>query len=138
MKIGVVLLSGGLDSTTTATCAKSQGYKLTAITVYYGQTMSKEIESASQVAKSLGIEHKIIEKEKIEYRNFIIPEIPFLSSSGSRRAVLATVDEIEWMLNKDELNDGKQALTVKFELKKGCYATSLFREFMKSEDVRNY
>jgi len=61
VKIGVVLLSGGLDSTTTATYAKSQGYKFTAITVYYGQTLSKEIESASQVAKSLGIEHKIIE-----------------------------------------------------------------------------
>jgi 7-cyano-7-deazaguanine synthase len=61
LKIGVVLLSGGLDSTTTATYAKSLGYNITAITVHYGQTLSKEIKSASQVAEKLGIEHKIIE-----------------------------------------------------------------------------
>lgn len=61
LKIGVILLSGGLDSTTTATYAKTLGYNLTAITVHYGQTLSKEIKSATQVAKKLGIEHKIIE-----------------------------------------------------------------------------
>lgn len=84
------------------------------------------------------IEHKIVEKEKIDYRYFIIPEIPYLSSSGSRRSLLAVLNRIDWKLNNDELNDGKQALTLKFELQKGCYATSLLREFMKSEDARNY
>ena len=84
------------------------------------------------------IEHKIIENEKIDIRDFIIPEIPFLSSSGSRRALLAKLNKTDWKLNNDELTDGKQALTLKFELQKGCYATSLLREFMKSDDVRNY
>ena len=84
------------------------------------------------------IEHRIVEREKIDYRDFIIPEIPFLSSSGSRRALLATLNRIDWKLNDDELNEGKQELTLKFELQKGCYATSLLREFMKSDNVKNY
>ena len=84
------------------------------------------------------IEYKIIENEKVDYRDFIISEIPFLSSSGSRRPLLAALNKIDWKLNNDELNDGKQALTLKFELKKGCYATSLLREFMKSEYARDY
>ena len=84
------------------------------------------------------IEYKIIENEKVDYRDFIISEIPFLSSSGSRRPLLAALDRIDWKLNNDELNDGKQALTLKFELQKGCYATSLLREFMKSGYARDY
>ena len=35
------------------------------------------------------IEHAIIEAQKIDPRDFIIPQIPFLSSSGSRRPLLA-------------------------------------------------
>ena len=35
-KVGVVLLSGGLDSTTVAAYAKRQGYQLTALTLDYG------------------------------------------------------------------------------------------------------
>ena len=61
MKIGVVLLSGGLDSTTTATYAKSLGYEIHAITVHYGQRFRKEVESAQQVAKKLSIIHEVID-----------------------------------------------------------------------------
>lgn len=84
------------------------------------------------------IEHKIIEMEKLDPRDFIIPEIPYLSSSGSRRPILAYVKNIDFKLEGDKLNDDKLALALNFELKKGCYATSLLREFMKSEDLRNY
>jgi len=84
------------------------------------------------------IEHRIIKEEKIDYRDFVIPEIPFISSSGSRRALLAKTNNLEWRLEPDEINEGKQALLIKFELKKGCYATSFLREFMKSKDVKNY
>ena len=45
-KKGVVLLSGGLDSTTVAAYAKKQGYELQAITLHYGQKHSKELECA--------------------------------------------------------------------------------------------
>jgi tRNA pseudouridine13 synthase len=84
------------------------------------------------------IEHAVIESEKIDPRDFIIPEIPFLSASGSRRALLALMPSLEWTLHIDELHEENQALTFRFELQKGCYATSLLREIMKSNDPKNY
>lgn len=84
------------------------------------------------------IEQKIIEQEKIDYRDFIIPKIPFLSSKGSRRPILGMLNKIDWKLQKDALQIDKKAVTLKFELKKGCYATSLLREFMKSKNARDY
>lgn len=84
------------------------------------------------------IEHKIIDAEKIDNRDFIIPEIPYISSAGSRRMIVAPFKNFYYKLSNDEMNRDRQVLTLKFELLKGCYATSLLREFMKSEDVRNY
>jgi 7-cyano-7-deazaguanine synthase len=60
-KIAVVLLSGGLDSTTVATYAKSLGYDVQALTFHYGQILNREIRSAQEVATRLGIKHKIID-----------------------------------------------------------------------------
>lgn len=61
MKKAVVLLSGGLDSATTAAIAKSEGYELYAISFDYGQRHSRELESARAVAESLGVmRHEII------------------------------------------------------------------------------
>ena len=60
-KIGVILLSGGLDSTLVATQATKGGYELIAITLHYGQTHSKEIDAASKIAEKLGLIHRIID-----------------------------------------------------------------------------
>lgn len=84
------------------------------------------------------IEHAVVESEKIDPRDFIIPEIPFLSSQGSRRALLALMPWIEWTLQPDEFSKGDQALQLCFELRKGCYATALLREFIKSNDPKKY
>jgi tRNA pseudouridine13 synthase len=84
------------------------------------------------------IEHTIIDSQEIDPRDFIIPEIPFLSSAGSRRPLLALLPSLEWSLHTDEHTSDRQALTLRFELLKGCYATSLLREIMKSQDPRNY
>ncbi len=46
----VVLLSGGLDSTTTLAIARSRGFECNALTVRYGQLHSQEIEAARRVA----------------------------------------------------------------------------------------
>jgi 7-cyano-7-deazaguanine synthase len=55
----VVLLSGGLDSYTAAAIAKADGFLLNALTIHYGQRHARELESARQVARVLGVEqHK--------------------------------------------------------------------------------
>lgn len=59
MKKAVVLLSGGLDSSTTAAIAKSEGYELYAVTFDYGQRHSRELESAIAVAEHLGVKDHI-------------------------------------------------------------------------------
>lgn len=84
------------------------------------------------------IEYKIVEKEKIDHRDFIIPEIPYISSSGSRRSLLAFVKDLDFKFADDSLNECGKLLNLKFKLQKGCYATSLLREFMKTDNIKNY
>jgi 7-cyano-7-deazaguanine synthase len=50
----VVLLSGGLDSTTAAAVARRERWELHGLTVRYGQVHSCEIEAARRVAHALG------------------------------------------------------------------------------------
>lgn len=58
----VVLLSGGLDSTTVLAIAKSEGYEVYALTFRYGQRHEAEIEAARRVAKLAGVtEHVVAE-----------------------------------------------------------------------------
>lgn len=54
-KTAVVLLSGGLDSATTAAIAQADGFDLVALSVDYGQRHRFELDAAAAVAKSLGI-----------------------------------------------------------------------------------
>jgi len=62
MKHAVVLLSGGLDSTTTLAIAIAQGYATYALSFDYGQRHKIEIEAARRVVKSLGVkEHRVVE-----------------------------------------------------------------------------
>jgi 7-cyano-7-deazaguanine synthase len=51
----VVLLSGGLDSTTAAALARREGFELYGLTVRYGQTHACELEAARRVAAALGL-----------------------------------------------------------------------------------
>jgi 7-cyano-7-deazaguanine synthase len=61
-KKAVVLLSGGLDSATTAAIALAEGYELLALSFRYGQRHEQEIDAARKIAARLGIaEHFIIE-----------------------------------------------------------------------------
>lgn len=54
MKAAVVLLSGGLDSATTAFFAASHGYLVHGLSFDYGQRHRRELESARLVSESLG------------------------------------------------------------------------------------
>ncbi len=59
-KKAVVLLSGGIDSSTVLAVAKSEGYKLYALTFDYNQRHKRELESARLVASSLGVKKHLI------------------------------------------------------------------------------
>jgi 7-cyano-7-deazaguanine synthase len=50
----VVLLSGGLDSTTALAVARAEGYECHALSFDYGQRHARELESARRVAAALG------------------------------------------------------------------------------------
>jgi 7-cyano-7-deazaguanine synthase len=59
--IAVVLLSGGLDSSTTLVVAKSQGFACHALTFDYGQRHRQELDSAGRIARAMGVvEHRIV------------------------------------------------------------------------------
>jgi 7-cyano-7-deazaguanine synthase len=58
----VVLLSGGLDSTTTLAIARSEGFQAYALTFRYGQRHEVEIEASRRVAQALGAaEHVLVD-----------------------------------------------------------------------------
>jgi 7-cyano-7-deazaguanine synthase len=67
-KRAVVLLSGGLDSTTTLAIARAEGYEPYALTFRYGQRHEHEVEAARRIAGALGaVDHRIAE---IDLRTF--------------------------------------------------------------------
>ncbi len=62
MSVAVVLLSGGLDSTTALAIARSQGFSCHALTVRYGQLHEVEIAAARRVAAAIGATaHQVVE-----------------------------------------------------------------------------
>jgi len=64
----VVLLSGGLDSTTTLAMAKSEGFDLFCLTFDYGQRHRLELDRARKIAKHFdAVDHQIV---KIDLRQF--------------------------------------------------------------------
>ncbi len=56
----VVLLSGGLDSTTVAAIARSEGYDVFGLSFRYGQRHAVELEAAARVADSLGVTKHLV------------------------------------------------------------------------------
>lgn len=56
----VVLLSGGLDSTTVLAIARSQGFDVAAMTFRYGQRHEHEIEAAKVIADRAGVRDHVV------------------------------------------------------------------------------
>ena len=71
------------------------------------------------------IERAVVESEGLKLQDFKVPEIPECNSRGSRRELLSHYKDLELKVGEGELD-------VSFTLGKGCYATVLLRELMKS------
>ena len=60
-KRAIVLLSGGLDSSTVLAMARAQGFDCYALSVHYGQRHNAELDAARKIAASLGArEHRVM------------------------------------------------------------------------------
>jgi 7-cyano-7-deazaguanine synthase len=60
-KKAVILVSGGLDSTTVVAMAKSQGYDCYTLSFDYGQRHRSELEAAQRVSKLMAVhQHKVV------------------------------------------------------------------------------
>jgi uncharacterized protein len=68
----VVALSGGVDSAVVALAAKKAlGKNAIAITADYKTLAEEELATARQVAKEIGIEHRVIEYDELENPEFV-------------------------------------------------------------------
>ena len=74
----VVLLSGGLDSTTVLAIAKSEGFAIHALSFRYGQRHSAEIEAARRIAQRSGVRrHHIVDIDLTQFgRSALTADIP--------------------------------------------------------------
>jgi tRNA pseudouridine13 synthase len=70
----------------------------------------------------------ILKKEKLTQRNFIIREIPFISSEGSERNIVCEASEFEYEFK----NEKKDKLSLKFFLPKGSYATLIVKSLIQN------
>ena len=68
MRPAVLLLSGGLDSTTMLAYAISEGFDVHAMTFRYGQRHSAEIDAARRVARHYGVRDHVV--ADIDLRTF--------------------------------------------------------------------
>jgi tRNA pseudouridine13 synthase len=75
------------------------------------------------IDKISDIIREILHEEDIILRDFIIPQMPELSSEGSERNLFVKPENLTIDIEEDELNQGKFKAIVKFILPKGSYAT---------------
>ncbi|HVY54715.1 MAG TPA: 7-cyano-7-deazaguanine synthase QueC [Thermodesulfobacteriota bacterium] len=60
-KKAVIILSGGVDSTTLVYSSLDQGYEVECLTILYGQRHKKEADSARRISEALGVSHKTVD-----------------------------------------------------------------------------
>jgi|TARA_B100002003_G_scaffold247762_1_gene279985 tRNA pseudouridine13 synthase len=93
-------------------------------------------QSSLRDRKTTVIVNDILDKENIRLKNFWIKSMPELSCKGAYRAACVTTD-VKIKTCKDDLNPGKFGFISEFILPKGCYATVVMREFLKTNPL-NY
>ncbi|NOR60279.1 MAG: tRNA pseudouridine(13) synthase TruD [Methanosarcinales archaeon] len=78
------------------------------------------------------IEQAVIEEEQVDIEGFRIPVVPGLASKGLRREIIIPVNPT-CKVTEDKLNPGFAAVELEFDLQRGAYATTVLREYMKSD-----
>lgn len=73
----------------------------------------------TQTKPGNGLEEKILKKEKIAPADFFVCSMPEMSSQGERRKLWIEMKDFEI------LEKGKDYITIRFSLPKGCYATTV-------------
>ncbi len=73
------------------------------------------------------IAQDLLKKENITPRDFIVREIPDLSSEGDIRSLVIEVKDFTAAFEDDDLNVGKKKAILEFSLPKGSYATIVIK-----------
>ncbi len=74
--------------------------------------------------KLKGIINDVLAEEKISPRDFIIRQMPELSSQGSMRDLFFSLKDFKILeIKEDDLNENRQKIKLGFILPKSCYAT---------------
>lgn len=81
------------------------------------------------------IERRLIEETGFTAEHFKSPAFPEVASRGLRKEILLEV-EPSALVEPDDLFENKTKVTLEFKLPKGSYATTVLREYMKT-DPRN-
>lgn len=80
------------------------------------------------------IEKSLLNEEGITLQDFQVRKIPELGVEGSTRAAFLDVDP-EVSLRHDQSTDDGDLVDVQFSLPKAAYATTVLREFMKTDPL---
>ena len=93
MKNAVVLLSGGLDSSTTLALAKERGYTPYCMSFNYGQKQLIELKSARKVKNSISpeAEHKIVKIDLKTFGNSAITDNIDVPKNRSEKEILSKI-----------------------------------------------
>ncbi len=81
------------------------------------------------------VEKEMFKETGMTPESFKVKGVSDLASKGLRKEILLHCDpEVE--INEDELNPGKSKATLTFSLPKGSYATTVLREYMKTDPLK--
>jgi len=80
------------------------------------------------------IERKIIEETGFTADDFKVPTFPEVASRGLRKEILLEAEPVT-SVSEDAFFDGRTMLTLEFKLPKGSYATTVLREYMKTNPL---
>ena len=84
MKKGIVILNGGIHSTTALAVAKSREFELYALSFDYGQKNRVKLDAASKIAEAYGVkEHRIIKIDIAQILPDDLKESPYVPARNN-------------------------------------------------------